>query len=434
MADDASTNLTSPPLESTGDDILADLEETQPYRRRGVRWLLLLALLLTTGVGGALAYRSWQQELPAVAVVTTVVEPTTLENLVTAEGTVELGGQTTLKAPDDVVIETVPVAEGKRIAAGGVLVSFRNRDIEQQLDNQLIDNQIAQLDLQRQQEILQERQADLRQAQERLDESQTLLQQEFISEDAYQDDKDRVDQAYSDLRDAQVALQKAQLTIRQNQAKTDSLKAKLADDQILAPFDAMVLEVAIKAGDGVQVETDLMVIGDPSQEIITFSLSTLDAPKVRPQMPVRVGVIGPNQNRYSGRIAWIAPQAASGEQTSSQAKVDAMAVLDRPSGELIPGSAVLIEIVLNQRQEALAVPLNAIQQGENAPFVWVKDAANTAQKRPVELGISTDQAVEIVTGLEAGDEVIVSIPAEVELTPDMPVDDAGAALPEAPPQ
>lgn len=433
MPDDASTDFAA---ESSQQADMGLFDDVNPDPAPGRKPWLWLVLVLLVGIGGWWGYRTWQrQPQTEVTVVTSPVQRTTLENLVTAEGTVELGGQTTITAPDNVVIQTVVASEGERITAGEVLLSFRNRDVEQQLENQLIDNQIAQLNLQRKREILREKQADLKQAQERLVESKTLLEQEFISEDDYQDDQDRVDQASSSLRDAEVELQTAQLRIQQNQAETDNLRAKLTDNQILAPFDAVVLEVSVNPGDGVSRETELMVIGDPSQEMIAFTLSTLDAPKVKPGMPVRVGVIGPNQERYSGRIAWIAPQAASGDNGSGgQARVNVMAVLNRPSGVLIPGSSVLIEVVVTQQQDALAIPLNAVRQEGDAPFVWVKDADNTAQKRPVELGISTDQAVEVVSGLQAGDEVIVSLPAEVELTPNMPLSTGTDAVPEEMPQ
>lgn len=438
MSEDASTEFN--PLDadaastepSLTDDFFADDDDAQDYQRRGLKWLLILVLLLGSGAGGAIAYRRWQSPPQAAVAVSTVpVERGPLEDVISAEGTVELGGQKTLKAPDDVTIQSVLVEEGQQVPQGTVLLEFRNRDIEEQLANQLIDNQIAELDLQRSQEQLQQQEKLLQQAQDRLADARDLLAQEYISESDFQDEQNRVDQAQSSLRDAQLAVQKNRLQIQQNRTRTANLQAKLRDVQIVAPFDAVVLAIAVKAGDGVPVEKDLMVIGDPSQEKITFSLPTLDAPKVRPGQPVRVGVIGPNQEEYPGRVAWISPQATTGSDNSSsgQATVNAEAVLNRPSGALIPGSSVRLDIILQQRQNALTVPLSAIQNSGDSPFVWVKDAEGTAQKREIEVGLSTDQAAEVLSGLEEGDQIIPTLPPDVELTPGMPLTDAAEAGP-----
>jgi HlyD family secretion protein len=140
-------------------------------------------------------------------------------------------------------------------------------------------------------------------------------------------------------------------------------------------------------------------------------------------MPVRVSVIGPNPDVYPGRIARISPQALQGENdaANNQAKVEAEAILDRPSGELIPGSAVSVEIVLNQRRDVVAIPLNALHSQGGSDYVWVRDAAGTAQKRTVTVGLQTLESVEILSGLAVGDQLVVSSPADQPLVPGMAI-------------
>ena len=88
-------------------------------------------------------------------------------------------------------------------------------------------------------------------------------------------------------------------------------------------------------------------------------------------------MIDPDPQVFNGRISRISPQVASDGNRSSaqgngeqQGTVEAEAVLDEPSnGSLIPGSSVSVEIVLEQRQSVVTVPLAAIQTEGDRQFV-----------------------------------------------------------------
>ncbi|HEY9878091.1 MAG TPA: efflux RND transporter periplasmic adaptor subunit [Leptolyngbyaceae cyanobacterium] len=413
-------------------DIFSEAEEKQ---RTGVKWILGSGLLVIAAFVGWWGYTTrLQKPAEPLAVITAPVQKETLRNSITASGTVELGGQQTLKSPGEVTVEQVLVQERQRVKAGQVLLVLRDRTLQNQLEEQLIQNQIDALGLARSREVVQEEQADLQAAEEQLAESASLLERGFIAEDQYKTDQNAMKEAQNSLRDAQVKLQQDELQRQRNEAKVANLKAQLADNQIRAPFDAFILTVDVQPGAGVEVEKPLLTLGDPNQETIQLQLTTLDANKVKPNMPVQVSVIGPNSERYEGRVLWVSPQAVAEESGrgvgSGQAKVAAAAVLNRPSRTLIPGSSVSVDIILAQRQDVIVVPLSALQQESDRTFVWVKDAAGTAQKRPVVVGLQTLEAAEIVSGLALGDEIIVSLPPEVELMPGIPLQSPSSQAPE----
>ncbi|MGF1570386.1 MAG: efflux RND transporter periplasmic adaptor subunit [Nodosilinea sp.] len=406
-----------------GDDL--DIETKQ---RTGLRWILASGLVLVLGAGGWLGYRTWQgRRVEPVMVSTEAATRATLENRVDATGTVTLGNQQTLKAPGDVTVEAVLVNERQRVEKGAVLLRLRDRSLEQQLDEQLIQAEILTLQRQRQQEVLQDKQRDVQRAEARLTESQALLDQGFISEDDYDGDRNALETARSELREAEVSLQQSDLEMRKNQATLANVNAQIADNAIVAPFEAVVLNIDVQPGDGVPREGDLLTIGDPGQERILFDLMTLDANRVSINMPVRVRVIGPDPTPYLGRVISIAPQAVGeGQNRDGQAVVKAIAQLDRPSGTLIPGSSVSLEVIIAQRQNALAIPPGALQQDEGTPYVWVVDGNSQAQKRPVVIGLDTLDAVEIISGLSESDTIIVNLP------PDQPLTEGTTVLPSTP--
>lgn len=399
------------------------LSEAEATRRRGLGWLLLSGLVLGLGLGGWWGYGAWQRRSAMPVVVTTAaVERSDLETRVDASGTVALGGQQTLKAPSDVTVEAVLVEAGQTVAAGQVLLRLRDRTLQSELDEALIQKQIKQLQLTRQQELRQERQRDVARAQERLTESQALLAEGYISEDSFEDDRTALEDAQSALRGAEVDLQTAKLEFDQTLARIANLQAQLADNQIEAPFAAVVLNMAVGPGDGVPRESPLLTLGDPTKETIQFQMVALDAAKVKPGMPVRVFAIGPDPIKYAGQVVTIAPQAINEtEGNSGQSLVQAQARLDRPSGVLIPGSTVSVEVITNRRPQALAVPLTTLQTGADGPYVWVRDDQGKARQRPVVVGLETLEAVEIITGLQAGDQLIVELPPDQPLQEGMTV-------------
>jgi HlyD family secretion protein len=433
-----SSPFQSPTVEQSGEqdisNVSADsyswsdlLVEPESRQKTGMRWLLGAGLLVIIGLGTWGITTTLRQRSPEpVAVSTLTLEPSSIERTIVESGTVVLGGQQTFIAPSDVTVQEVRVQERQRVSAGTVLLVLRDRSLQQELQTQLVNNQQAENWLARRREQVQEQQRKLDDALARLEESQALLERGFISEDEFRRDQDAVDQARSDLRDAEVELENQQLAVRNNQLITENLRAQLADTEITTPINAVILRIHVNPGDGIQQGGQLLTIGDPTQEAVRLQLSTLNARDVQVNMPVRVSVIGPDPQEFTGRIAYIAPQASadgtndnSGETTST---VRARAILDRPTDELIPGSTVSVEIVLDQRQSVLTVPLTAIQNDGDAPYVWVRTADGTAARREIRLGLQNLQAAEILSGLEPGDEIVTSMPPDTNLAPATPLE------------
>ena len=63
------------------------------------------------------------------------------------------------------------------------------------------------------------------------------------------------------------------------------------------------------------------------------------------------------------------------------------------------------------------MPVTAIQRDAENPYVWGKDADDRARQREVTIGLATLEAVEILSGLQAGDEIVMAVPPDAELSP-----------------
>jgi HlyD family secretion protein len=394
----------------------------------GISWLIWSGLLGLIGGGSWLGYQTFfHHPQAAIAVSVTPVARGDVEITVTESGSVALGGQQTLKSPREVTIEQVNVKAGDFVKRGQALLVLRDREVQERISDQRVVNAKLNLTLNRAREKVIESQKRLKTAEDRFQESQGLLNQGFISETDLQSDREKMDDARSALKDVQVDQASAELDVRNGQEKLQGLEQQLSDRTVTAPINGIVLSLEVKNGDGANVGSDLLTLGDPSQEMIILQLTTLNAAKTRINQVAKISMIGPNSKTFTGRVVSLSPQATSpssegysGGSDSGQAKVDAQVLLDRPSDTLIPGSLVSVEIITSQRRAVIAIPPEAIQRTEANPFVWVRDAQGKAKQQPVQIGLEGLETVEITSGLKTGDQLVLP-PPDAVLTPGAPL-------------
>lgn len=79
-----------------------------------------------------------------------------------------------------------------------------------------------------------------------------------------------------------------------------------------------------------------------------------------------------------------------------------------PQGVLIPGMYAEATLTLDRKGNALVVPLQAVSRGNDRANVLVVDEAHKIQDRSITLGIQTENDAEVVSGLQEGDQVVIS--------------------------
>ncbi|NMG09194.1 efflux transporter periplasmic adaptor subunit [Brasilonema sp. UFV-L1] len=230
-----------------------------------------------------------------------------------------------------------------------------------------------------------------------------------------QQTRDKIMQAESALWDTQLAVNNDTRELQRLQLELQKIQQQLQNNVVTAPINSQVLDIKVKDGEGVQVRTDLLILGDPTQELVSLQLSTLNAAKVRVNQLARISVIGPNAQTFEGRVQSLSPiattssgnESQSSSQQSGQATVSAKVRLNTPSRKLIPGSQVNVEIVLQQRQNVVVLNTEAIQRSEEKPFVLVRDKQGKAQKKNITLGLEGLTNVEVTSGLRLGEQVVL---------------------------
>jgi HlyD family secretion protein len=150
-------------------------------------------------------------------------------------------------------------------------------------------------------------------------------------------DQREVDQALSNLKDMLVGERKVELDVASGQEQLGLLQRQLQDRVVTSPINGIVLQVDVTDGIGIEVDSTLLTLGNPDQEIVQLQLPTLDAAKVRLNQLARVQAIGPEPQIYAGRLIALSPQASSDDSrnnNSGSARVNGEVLLDQPSRTL----------------------------------------------------------------------------------------------------
>jgi len=290
------------------------------------------------------------------------------------------------------------------------------KDSELEVRNQILELQTKQIEQQRERE---EQRQDVLAMQSELQEAilaikgeNSALKRLQLEQKRATPEQEKLLSARSELREAISTLRNEKTELQRLKVERNAVTEQLQNNIVTAPINAKILDVKVKNGDGLETGKVLLILGNPRQELVKLQLVTLEALKVKVNQPVRVKTIGQNAKEFSGRIKSIHPIALSGSGEtgagggSGQAKVPARIELDKPT-LLIPGSQVSVEIIVQQREQVVAVNSEAIQGDDKKPFVWIKDAENRAKKRAVTLGLEGANKVEIKSGLKPGENIIV---------------------------
>jgi membrane fusion protein (multidrug efflux system) len=250
--------------------------------------------------------------------------------------------------------------EGQMVKAGQVLAR--------------IDPEKAGLEVQRQQATVNKLANNYRRSQE-------LLASKLVSAEAS-------DQIRYDLESARASLALAKL--------------ELSYTNITAPISGVVAQRMFKPGNLIALNTPAFRIVNTAHLEAVLNVPEREMGRLTPGLPVRMGVDAIGDGRgFEGRIDRISPVVDSGSGTFR-----VVCAFDN-APELRPGMFGRIEVVYDQREDALTVPRIALLEDEGEPAVYVVKG-NKAQKVPVQLGYSTGELAEIVSGLKEGDQVVTA--------------------------
>ena len=203
--------------------------------------------------------------------------------------------------------------------------------------------------------------------------------------------------------------QKTELSV--SSAESDLSKAKTG---IAAEFNGVVTDVSIVNGQVAQEGQTLLTVADSGNMKVEFKVSKYNLEELAVGQKATITFL--NQT-YEGSVTSISHVATMGDSTTSSssstaAMVTAVVHIDNPDASLVIGMDAKINIELGSRENVLVVPLSAVNTNKEGDFVYVVENGIVVKKTIV-TGLTSDDSVEVVEGLNAGEQVISTVDATI---------------------
>jgi RND family efflux transporter MFP subunit len=168
---------------------------------------------------------------------------------------------------------------------------------------------------------------------------------------------------------------------------------KLGNDQktevITAPFNGYVTALTVALGDRVQPNTTVLKLAPADRVQVTVGLQPEDAARVQTGMAAEVVPVFTPDSRLSGVV-----RGATGTINPATKRVDFWVELVAAEQELVPGTVVSVEIVIEQHT-GWVVPRDAVLRDGKGDYIF-QVTGSKAERVPVKTGIETDKFTEIV--------------------------------------
>jgi len=200
---------------------------------------------------------------------------------------------------------------------------------------------------------------------------------------------------------SQAELERAEATMRSNEAQLQRLKVRLERTTVRAPFSGVMGQRFVSLGDYVTSDTRLAALQTVSPQRASFQVPERYAEQVDVGQDVTFRVAALPGREFTGKVDFVDPIIQLPGRT-----IMVKARVPNPRRELQAGMFIEARLATAVRQNAVVIPEDAVLPLQGSNFVWVI-ADGKATRRQVELGVRTPGFVEVKSGVERNETVVV---------------------------
>lgn len=402
-------------------------------RRAGSRRQAGIAFFVVIVVAGLLAGgyflfapREQVQTVSDFAVSTVSIR--TLQDTVELSGTVAARSEATVTAPESGTMGTLYVAEGEWVTEGQLLAVLETETLGDTLDDEVVqlERQIREYDrfllqheydlrsYDRNRENLAE---DLADREEELSESRELYELGSLSLSELEEAQEAVENAIDALDDHDAEVEEALAIHDLNrgnyeddiQAIRDSitdLEERIAGAKVTSPMTGRIIDIsdsAMTAGERITQYQTLMEITDARNPLIVTEIEEQYLSAIDSGTPVAVEISDVSVAGFVERIGLTAQASSDG----GAATVELDIAIDVGESEITTGTSTIVEVLVGEVPDAMVLPRGPYLTSGNRMYLY-RVNGTTAERVEVTYGTTTDDAVEIVSGVRPGDVIITS--------------------------
>jgi HlyD family secretion protein len=285
-------------------------------------------------------------------------------------------------------LQDISVRLGDRVARGQRIAKIEDFEIVEQVKQAEAAQDVSAA-------TIRQREADLQLALTSVERSRNLFQRQLLPKQTLDDNEARYQSAI-----AQLDLARAQNS--QSRARLDELRINLANTIIVSPVNGFVSKRSVDPGAFVSQNATIVDVVDISRVRLVVNVVERDLKELQAGDDAQVEVDAYPGERFKGRIARVAPVLDPATRTAP-IEIE----IANADFRLKPGMYARVGITTDVKKETLVVPINAVADlgGRRGVFQHMN---GVAVFRTVELGTENDDVVEVLAGLNDGDQVITT--------------------------
>ena len=346
---------------------------------------------------------------PNVSVQAATAETKTVQDEITSTATLYPHDQAAIVPKVSAPIEKFYVERGSRVHAGQVLAELENKDVQGTVTESQGEYSSAQADYDN---AAQKAELDKEVAKQQLQAAQnvynareTLYKQGAIAQKDVEDSKVALTQAQSayDLAVKESEVAAAKGTLNAARGKTQSAEAQLSYTRITSPIDGVVTDRPFYVGETPAAGTSVLTVMDLSSVVARAYLSPEQAARLHVGDEATL-LASAGGKEIPAKVTTVSP-AVDPNTTTVQVWVEAK----NPGEKLQAGATVTVSIVARTIKNALVVPSEAILTApDGTASVMLIGKDGKAHQTAVKTGIKDDDDVQVLSGVNAGDQVVTT--------------------------
>jgi RND family efflux transporter MFP subunit len=295
----------------------------------------------------------------------------------------------------------VAVKEGDTVRRGQLLAQLDERELVARKDAAHAGSKAAEAGIGQAQKALAVAQANADVMQKTYDRYVYLKEQKSVSPQEYDEISAKHQAAQAQLEQAKATLQQSQAGKEQAQAEVHVAESVANYARIVAPFDGWVVRRTVERGSLVSPGTPLFVVEDTSRYQLQATLPTEALSFVKKGSVARVQLDVMTATSLEGKVAEIEAGADPGSHTLN-------ARIDLPRDVKVESGVFGRAYFAHGEKPALVVPLEMIVTRGQLRGMYVVDANGLVHWRVVTLGQPANGLVEVLSGVAAGDAVVLN--------------------------
>jgi multidrug efflux system membrane fusion protein len=401
---------------------------------RRARGLLVLAALLAAAGCSDRASGTQRAAAPPVPVLVAEAVRREVPFDVGVIGTVQALTTVGVKSQVSGQVVKVNFTEGQDVKAGQLLFTIDPRPFEAALAQAKANVGRDTAQMRQAEAALAQRQAEVQQAMANLERDQaqlenarvqerrykTLVEKELVARELYDQfrtnlsaleatvnaDRAAVENARAAAQAAQAGVENARAVIQADEAMVETANLNVGYTTIRAPMDGRTGNLMLQAGNVVKANDDnpMVVIAQVHPIYVSFAVPQQHLTAIKHYSaagPLRVRATAPGATKPAvGRLTFV-----NNTVDPTTGTIQLKATFDNAENMLWPGQYVDVVLTLTT-ESAVVVPSQAVQPGQQGPYVFVVKPDLTVQPRPLEVGRRLATETIITKGLAPGERVV----------------------------